>query len=164
MKRMRVVAQVSPIEAALFELHKVLDQFFKQKENIIYGTLYLHDGSTDMGYKAPWGEYEEEIDVEVNVKFTHDGDDSFIEILFGRSGIGGIYGAQSDDGNIEFIIDIGSDEETVGTSAIPLEAVAKNVYDKIEESDLPDEHAVDRAQDAYDSAQEDKWDSRRDDY
>jgi len=164
MKRMRVVAQTQTVEQALFALNTVLSNFLMQKGNEIYGTVYFHDGSTDQGIKAPWGETEEEVDVEANSSFTADGDDSFIDLMFGTGEVGAIYGIQAGEGEVEFILDMGSDEATVGNTGMPLESVATAIRDQIEESDLPDDHAAEKLEGVWEAAQADKWDSQRDEY
>jgi len=139
---MRVVAQISFVDAALSELNKVLNAFLVQPGNTIYGTIPLHSGETDMGFKAPWGEDETQIDIQANSLFVANGDDSFIDIMFGQSGVGAVYGVQSGNGNVEFVLDLGFNEEVIGDTDTPLEAVASIIHATIQSSNLPDEYAA----------------------
>jgi len=139
MKRMRVVAQISPVEEALFSLTNVLTAFFSQSENTVYGIHFGHDGTTDQGYLAPWGETETEVELEIDVDFSAAGDDSSIDVMLGSTVVGNITGIPGSDGSVEFILDLGKDTLPIGDTNMPLEEIAVVLHAKIDHLDELDD-------------------------
>lgn len=156
MKSMRVVAQQNSIEEAMRALYSELASFLAK--NPIYGTVYGHDGSTDMGILAPWGETESEMDLDAKSDFSPHGDDSFINLMFGSDPVGAVEAKQQADGTIEFLMDFHMGLLPVGTANIPIASVVKNIYDKLDEDEATkNERAADIAQDKQEEYEESRY-------